>query len=62
MDAATKQLVRRRADNRCEYCRLHQDQSPLATLQIEHIIPKKHRGTHHPDNLALAQASNVMRR
>jgi hypothetical protein len=54
MDAGTKQLVRQRADNRCEYCRLHQDQSPLAALQIEHIIPKKHRGTDHPDNLALA--------
>jgi len=33
---------------------LHQDQSPLATLQIEHIIPRKHGGKDNPDNLALA--------
>jgi len=54
MDAATKRLVRQRADNRCEYCGLHQDQSPLAALQIEHINPKKHGGTDDPGNLALA--------
>jgi 5-methylcytosine-specific restriction endonuclease McrA len=54
IDAATKNLVRQRAGNRCEYCGLHQDQSPLASLQIEHINPKKHGGTDDPDNLALA--------
>lgn len=54
MDAATRKLVRERAENRCEYCLSHQDQSPLAALQIEHIVPKKHRGTDDPDNLALA--------
>ena len=54
MDAATRRLVRARADNRCEYCGLHQDHSPLAALQIEHVIPKKHGGSDDPDNLALA--------
>ena len=54
IDAATKRFVRQRAGNRCEYCGLHQDQSPLATLQIEHIIPRKHGGKDNPDNLALA--------
>jgi hypothetical protein len=54
MDEATRQLVRQRAGNRCEYCRLHQDQSPLATLHIEHIRSKKHGGTDEPENLALA--------
>lgn len=54
MDAATKLLVRERADNRCEYCQLHQADSPLATLHIEHIIPKKHSGSDDIDNLALA--------
>jgi len=29
----------------CEYCRLHQDDSPLAALHVEHIIPKIHGGT-----------------
>ena len=54
MDAATRAFVRQRAANRCEYCGRRQEQSPLAALHVEHIIPKKHRGTDLPDNLALA--------
>ncbi len=54
MNESTKQLVRQRAGNRCEYCHLHQDDSPLAVLHIEHIVPKKHGGTDDTDNLALA--------
>jgi len=54
IDAATRKAVRDRAGDRCEYCCLHQDHSPLAKLQFEHIIPKKHRGTDDLDNLALA--------
>jgi len=54
MDALAKRLVRERAGDRCEFCRLHQDQSPLAALQIEHIIPRKHLGDDSLDNLALA--------
>ena len=49
-----KALVRARAGNRCEYCHLHQDQSPLAVLHIEHIIPKKHGGSDDLENFALA--------
>lgn len=54
MDAATKRRVRRRAHDRCEYCGLHQGNSPLVPLQIEHVIPKKHGGDDDSDNLALA--------
>lgn len=54
IDAATRRLVRERAGNRCEYCQLHQDHSPLATLQIEHVNPRKHGGTDDIANLALA--------
>jgi len=54
MDTSTRALVRERAGNRCEYCLLHQDDSPLAVLHVEHIIPKKHGGSDDPDNLALA--------
>ena len=54
MNEATKALVREHAGNRCEYCQLNQDESPLAVLHIEHIIPKKHGGTDETDNLALA--------
>jgi 5-methylcytosine-specific restriction endonuclease McrA len=46
--------VRERAQNACEYCHLHQDDSPLAALHVEHIIPKVHGGTDDLDNLALA--------
>ena len=54
MTAATRTLVRRRAANRCEYCQLHQDDSPFAALHIEHIRPRKHGGSDHESNLCLA--------
>ena len=54
MDAATRVRVRQRARDRCEYCTLHQEDSPLASLQIEHIRPRKHGGTDDLGNLALA--------
>lgn len=54
MDAQTRAQVRDRAGNRCEYCQLHQDDSPLAILHIEHVIPKVHGGTDDLENLALA--------
>lgn len=36
MDAATRTLVRQRADNRCEYCLLRQEHCDL-THHVEHI-------------------------
>ena len=54
MDAALRKLVRRRAGNRCEYCRLAQEDLPLATFHVEHITAKKHRGGDDESNLALA--------
>jgi hypothetical protein len=54
MKAGAKARVRRRARNRCEYCKLSQADSPLAPLHVEHIIPKVHGGTDDEDNLALA--------
>ena len=53
MDAATRDLVRRRAQNRCEYCLLPQAYSEL-THHIEHIVAKQHGGGDDIDNLALA--------
>ena len=46
--------MRERAENRCEYCQVHQDDSPLAALHIEHIIPRVHGGNDELDNVALA--------
>jgi 5-methylcytosine-specific restriction endonuclease McrA len=54
MDGSTRVFVRRRAGNRCEYCLLLQEDSPLASLHVEHIVPRKHGGGDDPDNLALA--------
>ena len=54
MNEQTRREVRLRANNRCEYCGRHQDDSPLARLQIEHIIPKKHGGSSVSENLARA--------
>ena len=53
MDAATSQLVRQRAANHCEYCRLPEEFSGLR-FHIEHIVARQHGGTDDPDNLALA--------
>lgn len=53
MDAATRELVRRRAAERCEYCRLRQEDSELAH-HVEHIVAKQHGGSDDPNNLALA--------
>jgi hypothetical protein len=54
MNAATRTEVCRRANFRCEYCGLQQDQSPLAALHVEHILPRKHGGSDDLENLALA--------
>jgi 5-methylcytosine-specific restriction endonuclease McrA len=51
---AARTLVIERAQERCEYCLRHQEDSPLARLQVEHIIPRKHRGSEETDNLAAA--------
>ena len=53
MDAKLRQIVRQRAKNSCEYCRLRQDQEPLP-FHVEHIIPRQHGGKDTPENLALA--------
>jgi hypothetical protein len=53
MDAATRETVRLRAGDRCEYCLLRQAQSRLKH-HVEHIIAKQHGGQDDPANLALA--------
>jgi hypothetical protein len=51
MDAATRRRVWSRAANRCEYCRVHEDDEPYA-FHVEHIVPRKHGGDDAPSNLA----------
>jgi 5-methylcytosine-specific restriction endonuclease McrA len=51
---SVRKQVRERAGDRCEYCQLHQEDSPLVALHVEHIRPKKHSGTDDLSNLCLA--------
>jgi hypothetical protein len=48
-----RDLVRRRAEDRCEYCLLPQRHSRLIH-HIEHVIARQHAGTDSADNLALS--------
>jgi hypothetical protein len=66
MKPSIRALVRSRADQRCEYCRLHERDEPLYPFHIEHIVSKKHHGGDDPRNLAwschecnLAKSSNL---
>jgi len=54
MESALKELVRSRAADRCEYCRLDQRLAPFPVFHIEHIRARKHGGKTEPDNLCLA--------
>lgn len=50
---ALRRAVIERARGHCEYCLIHQDDTPF-THQIDHVIPLKHHGQTVSDNLALA--------
>jgi hypothetical protein len=54
MGASTRDLVRARARDRCEYCLLPQDALPVPTFHVEHVRAKQHGGSDEPNNLALA--------
>ena len=54
ISAGDRREVRRRADNRCEYCCLRQEALPFSTFHVEHIIPRQHGGADDLGNLALA--------
>lgn len=53
ISAALRQLVRRRAARRCEYCLLAEDDAFFAH-EADHIIAEKHGGGTAADNLAFA--------
>lgn len=54
MTKFVRELVRRRAGERCEYCRIPQHAIPDVALHIEHIVAVQHLGSVDLDNLALA--------
>ena len=51
---ATREWLCRRASDRCEYCHLPQEATPLIPFHIEHIVARQHEGDDSTDNLALA--------
>jgi hypothetical protein len=53
MDAATRDLVRQRADRRCEYCHFP-DLALGLPFHVEHIVASVHRSDDSPANLAWA--------
>lgn len=53
MDRALEELVWQRAEGRCEYCQVSQEQDEL-TFEIDHVIARKHRGPTRAGNLCLA--------
>ena len=53
-DVGERESVRRRAEERCEYCGLSQAAEPFFTFHIEHIIARQHGGGDEEENLALA--------
>ena len=54
MEAELRNVVRQRAENRCEYCRLLHHDADLVAFHVEHIVAKQHGGTDALSNLALA--------
>jgi len=54
MNEALWNQVRQRAEHRCEYCRVHQDQDPFYTFPVDHVIAQQHRGETTLENLALS--------
>ncbi|MCG8451098.1 MAG: HNH endonuclease [Pirellulales bacterium] len=53
MDDTLRQLVRVRASDRCEYCRVPQF-AFLPRFHVEHIRAQSHQGSDDPSNLCLA--------
>lgn len=56
MDAATRDFVRRRATDRCEYCHMPQAATPFIPFHVEHIIAKQHVDEVQDDPSGLAYA------
>jgi hypothetical protein len=54
MENALRSLVRRRAGDVCEYCRLPQAAVRSVRFHIEHIVARQHGGPTKEENLALA--------
>lgn len=54
MDAATRDLVWRRAQEHCEYCLIPQQATSVFTFHVEHIVARQHGGSDQTSNICLA--------
>lgn len=54
MDDATRESVRARAGERCEYCHLPEAISGLLPFHVDHVRAKQHRGNDELSNLCYA--------
>jgi hypothetical protein len=52
MERAIRDLVRQRAGDRYEYCRLPQAAVPFVSFHVEHVIAQQHAGSDDPANRA----------
>ena len=55
---ALRRVVWDRAAGACEYCRVPSAHVPSPPFHVEHVIPRKHGGADHKENLALAWVLN----
>jgi hypothetical protein len=53
ISVSVRQFVADRASSRCEYCKVHQ-QDTFFAFQIDHVVSLKHGGKNEIDNLAFA--------
>lgn len=51
--SSLRQLVIERAQGKCEYCLIHQDDS-IYSHEVDHVIARKHGGQTVAENLALS--------
>jgi len=54
MNESARLLVRTRAGDRCEYCRLPHSAVAFVQFHVDHVIAPQHGGTDDPENLAFA--------
>lgn len=56
MPASTelRELVVARAENRCEYCTIHQDHDRVLRFPVDRIVAGQHGGVYTAENTALA--------
>jgi len=56
MDAGTRELVRQRAGERCEYCHFRQSAVSYLVFHVDHIVAKQHLDEISDDPQSLAWA------